>query len=84
MGRNIKDVIEEIKSVSANEDLHAELTRISNNATFKAPELMYELWDEMHLLLLNVYINPFTSDEALEVFAIFTTKTKEELLAMKS
>lgn len=81
--RNITDVIKQLQNVSSNDDFKNLLNYILNDYRYKAPEVASELWWDLQSALISCYETPYSSGEALELFSIFTTKTKDELLSMK-
>lgn len=83
MSRNILDVMNKIKEVTTSDELIEDMEQIKYDAGFKAPELMYQLWNTLHGILLDAYESPFINDESLAVFSIFTGRSKEELLDIK-
>lgn len=83
MSRNIGEVINKLNSVTTNDYLKESMSKILYDAGFKAPEVMYQLWNRLQFELFEAYDHPFVSEESLEAFSIFTGRTKEELLEIK-
>lgn len=83
MSRNILDVMDNIKEVTTSDKLIEGMERIVYDAGFKAPEVMYQLWNTLQFRLLETYESPFSDDESLKVFSIFTGRSEEELLEIK-
>ena len=81
--RNILEVMEKIKRVTTSNQLIEGMGRIEYDAGFKAPELMYQLWNALQFKLFETYESPFSSNESLEAFSIFTGRSSEELLEIK-
>lgn len=83
MTRNILDVMENIKQVTSSDGLIIGMESIEYDAGFKAPEVMYQLWNRLQFELLEAYESPFANNESLEAFSIFTGRSIEELLEIK-
>lgn len=79
MMRNINVVIEKMKSLSTNEDFKKQLGYIQEKSAYLAPERMYELWDETHLLLCETYPKPTWDEESIEIYMEFTTMSRHKL-----
>ena len=78
--RKLENVIDQILNVSTNKELNNELASIKEDIGFTAPELMGLRWNLTHEALCNHLPNPVETDETIEVFCIFTTMTKDELI----
>lgn len=76
--RQLTDVINQLLSVSTNEELNQALREIRNSCAYTAPEAMYIRWDETHGTLYEYTPNPI-NDEMIKLFSIFSTRPEEEL-----
>lgn len=78
--RKLENVIDKLLEVSTNEELNNELESIKYDIGFTAPELMSMRWNLTHETLCTHYPNPIENDESINVFCIFTTMTRDELI----
>lgn len=56
--RYLGDAIKQIAEVSTNEELNSKLDRVMYNLGFKAPEMHYELWNDVAYALNDLIPNP--------------------------
>lgn len=78
--RDIQEVGQEILVHVTSKHVTESIERLLGEAIFRAPEIQYLSWGRMQQILILHYKKPTSSNEALEVFSIFTTLSKEELL----
>lgn len=78
--RNLEHVINQILSVTTIDWLKNRLEKIKYDIGFTAPELMGMRWNLVHEALCDSYPNPIENDESIEVFCIFTTMSRDELI----
>ncbi|HFK1543473.1 TPA: hypothetical protein ACGXM3_005295 [Bacillus cereus] len=78
--RQLPDVINQILEVSTNYELKERLEKIKFDCAFTAPEVMDIRWDLTHEALCRHYPNPIGDNESIEVFCIFTTMNREQLI----
>lgn len=78
--RRLEDVIDQIIAIATNDDLMNGLSRIKYDASYTAPEVMYIRWKQTHELLCEYFPNPIATEESINIFCIFTTLEREELI----
>lgn len=88
--RNVEQVLTQIIDILPDtgeaKDLKDNLQRIIRDSRYRAPELMYLSWRDAYEELINTFmegdkLRRDVADLGLEVFEIFSTKSKAELKA---
>ena len=79
--RNIMEVIDSVKQEVPEDkgSFHEKLDWLKNDASYKAPEQMHEVWDKFASIIRRFITMPPTQDWHFKVLSIFSTKPEEEL-----
>lgn len=77
--RDIVSVIDEMMVVFPEEGFKRELERIKEDAFYKAPELMYTLWNELHDELNELVEVPLEDEDVVELISIFSGKPIDQV-----
>jgi hypothetical protein len=77
--RDIVAVIDEMKPYIEDEELMRLLGKAQRDSYYKAPEIMWELWEKVSYILSRFIPAPLKNDNQIKIVSIFTTMSEEEV-----
>jgi len=77
--REIVEVVNQLKPYVDDGNFLAVLNDIENRSVYLAPEVHFELWNELTYMINRFYCPPLQDSNEVKVISIFTQKTEDEV-----